>query len=1043
MNQYSITDIFRMYILITIIVLCLMPAYSSAQSSPDLHMILTTGQHISRITDMVYDPANHTVYTCGMDKVIYAWNPTDGSLFGEYRGVIDDGLLGTYTGLALHPNSNQLAVTGYFVYDRGYQSSIRTLSPIEGRFSGDFPGSRSPFTFLGYSMDGVSLLTGNEDHVVSIWDANYRYESYRFDRHHAPVIGVQMIGDSLASISRDGAILLWDTNDPMNIHERRLASSVETFAYDPQQTCFYVTHSGILYRYRWSTDTIDSLTLFNTRTELLALSPSGRRLFLYSPAGDDFPNFISISLSNSSMYVERTSTVEIPNMSKLCALSDTTFVTADSINFRLHYYWQSPSGVQPCLQEETDYSIFTPVKYADHQLVFQSSLFNDATNADSEKFIFNFSSFSLSQITQLGTGSTGIHGLPQLAMEFVWSETNLEDQHQHATQIDHIILTLPDDSTRVILPWYSTVRPASAFHNPPGWFLISMHNGDLRLYTPEGQYAAVFKGHSLPVTQLFFDSERNRFITHSNDGITKLWDYPSIPDDYYLAPSRVFRSREWRNFFQQSNVRHQLTQPGLHSWKLFLEALAEEMPDAVPGASSILHSAVPSYDPLFSLYIHTNMDWVAWTPSSLFSSSPEGSRMVSWLRPQQPPRQCDVYSFSQLQHWLYHPWILHEVYRTGRPDYAIMQETGLSLSLQNAFNGAPVLQLELDTTFAGVDSAAFFITVQDTGSGIEELRLFQNGKLTYLRKYSSDTLHNSMDSFRHEACFPLLPGMNRFRAEATSPWQTVSHSVSMNVEGPDIGQNGDLYAIIIGVDDYSNGRLRLVYAVSDAMAMRDLLTNGAYGLYDSIHVSTFLNEEASIYSIGARIDSISEQSKIEDHFLLYFAGHGQTYGEEYRLLTHGADFDLRDSTSEVAVGIPASMLEEWCSTIAANRQLLLLDACHSSTFEGNEIGESYYRNTGELSRQAGISIISATTSAEYAYEIPQLGHGVFTYAVLQALHGQADRAATATVDRVIYLSELNTYLLQTIPALTLRYRGAAQYPVVQQTAQDYPVWIYR
>jgi uncharacterized caspase-like protein len=66
-----------------------------------------------------------------------------------------------------------------------------------------------------------------------------------------------------------------------------------------------------------------------------------------------------------------------------------------------------------------------------------------------------------------------------------------------------------------------------------------------------------------------------------------------------------------------------------------------------------------------------------------------------------------------------------------------------------------------------------------------------------------------------------------------------------------------------------------------------------------------------------------------------------------------------------------------------------------------------------------------------------LGHGVFTYALLEGLNGAAD----GNSDGKITVRELDAYLQDQVPELTKKYRGAPQYPSSYGFGQDFPVGV--
>nr|NQU93265.1 hypothetical protein [Bacteroidota bacterium] len=75
-----------------------------------------------------------------------------------------------------------------------------------------------------------------------------------------------------------------------------------------------------------------------------------------------------------------------------------------------------------------------------------------------------------------------------------------------------------------------------------------------------------------------------------------------------------------------------------------------------------------------------------------------------------------------------------------------------------------------------------------------------------------------------------------------------------------------------------------------------------------------------------------------------------------------------------------------------------------------------------------------------ATEFATLGHGIFTYAIFQALRGEADGG---TRDKKITVKEISAFLNDRVPELSEKYKGEAQYPTTYDYGQDFPIVIIK
>jgi len=88
------------------------------------------------------------------------------------------------------------------------------------------------------------------------------------------------------------------------------------------------------------------------------------------------------------------------------------------------------------------------------------------------------------------------------------------------------------------------------------------------------------------------------------------------------------------------------------------------------------------------------------------------------------------------------------------------------------------------------------------------------------------------------------------------------------------------------------------------------------------------------------------------------------------------------------------------------RRILLVDTCHSE----NAFNSRLVKDNAD----SRIVVISATDSSSFAQELPELKHGVFTYALLEGMKGKAD----FNRDKHIKIYEINAYLSNQIEYLT-------------------------
>ncbi len=230
---------------------------------------------------------------------------------------------------------------------------------------------------------------------------------------------------------------------------------------------------------------------------------------------------------------------------------------------------------------------------------------------------------------------------------------------------------------------------------------------------------------------------------------------------------------------------------------------------------------------------------------------------------------------------------------------------------------------------------------------------------------------------------------------------------------------GKNWAIAIGINDYYN-LPPLQYAVRDAESVREFFLSSTIGFE---RVYYFSDTSPMIESPRGVMRSLPTFANLKrflrerfqkpfldtgDNFWFFFAGHGELHeGHDY-LMPIDADPGNVEQTALKLGDITADLRK-----CGADNVILLLDACRSQGKRSNQGFGS--------EEQPGMVTIYSCSPKEASYEIDQLQHGAFTYALLEGLHLQGVKNC-ATVER------LDQYLRYQVPILNQRYGKPRQTP---------------
>ena len=340
---------------------------------------------------------------------------------------------------------------------------------------------------------------------------------------------------------------------------------------------------------------------------------------------------------------------------------------------------------------------------------------------------------------------------------------------------------------------------------------------------------------------------------------------------------------------------------------------------------------------------------------------------------------------------------------------------------------------------------------------VDEIRLFHNGKAVNLATrglFVTDA--DGFDSKKYT--INLLPGLNNFRAIALNSQRTESKAdeivVNFKKDGTtpvppkpnndqnspvdEIDHNATLHVVVVGINAYKNKINPLTYAIPDAKAFKEELELDAKSIVSNIKSYLIADDQATKAGILAAFETIKKTAKPEDVFVFYYAGHGYIHPSNNEFYLVSADV-ADGGESLLKNGISSKQLQAIAVEIPAQKQLFIMDACQSAGAFDQMLkhdGEQQ-KNLALIARSTGTHWMAASGSTETAKEFGELGHGVFTYSLLQALKGKAAN------NKMITVNGLKNYLQEIVPELVKKYGSSGQYPASYGFGNDFPVEIIK
>lgn len=612
------------------------------------------------------------------------------------------------------------------------------------------------------------------------------------------------------------------------------------------------------------------------------------------------------------------------------------------------------------------------------------------------------------------------------------------------------------ETPQLVLPTGHTDGIESVAFSPDGRYALS-GSGDhtLKLWeVSTGREVRTFSGHTSWVNSVVFSPDGRYALSGSSDKTLKLWE---VATGREVNTFSGHTDRVYTVAFSPSG-QYALSGSGFsdNSLRLWEVATGREV-NTFSGHTGDVNSVVFSPDGRYALsgsgdntlklwevstgnllLIRLHLDqkgWVVVTPDGRFDGSPNGMKLLHYAKDNQS------IPLDALFDRFYTPNLVAQVL-SGEIKQAPKVDIRQGIAMP------PLVTIPSPQAGQSFTSDALDVTVQavDQGGGIEDIRLYHDDKLVGAEGRGIIVTSRNQNTQVRRFTVSLLPGENILRATAFSRDRTEAHPYELRVSLKAAEATAALYILSVGINDYKNAAYNLNYARTDAEAIAEALRRRGQGIFKAIQVATLYDREATRGRLVEALKGIQARARPEDVFAFFYAGHGvmseggsDRPSDFYFALTDVIKLYGRDDLL-AQEGLSATEMKDICTGIAARKQLLMMDACQA----GGAVETFAMRGAAEekailqLARSAGVVVLAATGTSQFAGEFKQLGHGIFTYAVLQALEGGADGSPP---DGKITVKELEAYLNDRIPELTKQYRGSAQYPNSFARGQDFPLCV--
>ena len=236
----------------------------------------------------------------------------------------------------------------------------------------------------------------------------------------------------------------------------------------------------------------------------------------------------------------------------------------------------------------------------------------------------------------------------------------------------------------------------------------------------------------------------------------------------------------------------------------------------------------------------------------------------------------------------------------------------------------------------------------------------------------------------------------------------------------------DVYAIVVGISKYHYIK-PLSYADRDADLFSSYLRSAAGGRIKEENLFLLKNDSANAGNFWSTLLRLSNKNlKKGDRVYIFFAGHGDAVKglNEYYLLLSDCQPANDGNNYLLSFGVIDMYHLKNRIGVLINKGaevILVLDACRTNELAGGYASQVF--NSSIIQTKVGEIAMLATGPGQVSIEDISFGqgHGLFTYNLVDALSGRADKEENGNHDQKISLSEIQNWVGRNVNSMSAKF----------------------
>jgi len=1038
-------------------------------------LALEVDAHTTQPMGMAFTPDGRRLVTVAVDKTVRIWEVATGDLLQTLRTPVGERNIGSLGAVAISPDGRLLAVGAVGVE----VAPIYLIELAESRVQRVLRGHKGNVTGLSFSADGRWLASCSGDATVRVWDVATGAERHLLQGHTGVVEEVKFHprDDRLASASSDKTLRIWSASDGAEL--RTIATDDDplmSLAWDPQGRMIAVgTKTAAVRLYSAEGQLIDRIAAIEPGfgISLVEFTPDSRELLFLLGLGAERStsrNYGSglLNLDTRQVRIKQT---DHDNTIYAGAVSPDGKVCASA----------GGNQAQLCLWRASDGKLL--VRRSPQGRLRDSAAWSpDGTT-----------------IAWGGPGPGGVRIPLQLAFNLAALEPVAVPTAPSAAavQAGDTVETVATVAARVKGEEVARFGANQSFrveHLQEGWVYLravdqSVTKGGWveRSAVRPTILGAYRRGQSYSARNLLVRNGTNS-VNVLRDG--KVLSTLTIPDPVY---SFTLLNDDEALVGARSGIHRFRLQTGVqidrYTGNDNMVLSIAPSPDgkkffAVGGYMPVQVWAIGREQPLASVYYDGRV-WIVWTPEGYYAASPGAEGLMGWHVNAGSDALAQFYPSSRFRKELFQPAVISRLLETGSVERALAA-AGVTTQVRIADILPPRVAFVAPASLnVATDAAALTVraAAQSTGEHpVLGMKLLLNGA-PYAGKLGERRFDEPrLGRVEAEWTVELQPGEHRLRVLADSsvsqastadllivrstPATAVAAAPAASAPAPaavpapmpaaapavapatvagappskaspatdaDTSLLPALYVLSVGVSQYEQERLRLYFAAKDATVLAEAIDRHCRPLFRHVVIKSLTDAQATQREVLTAFAWIKRSMTQHDVCVIFLSGHGvrDSDGTFYYLPVDA------DPEQLLATAVSESALKQVLQA-TPGRRILMLDACHAATFEGDR-RKADQSVTDQLLRELatddfGVITMCSSMGREFSLESSRHQHGYFTLAVTEGLSGKADLYGD---DRVIHLRELDAYVSERVKELS----GGKQHPITvfPSTVRSFPL----